>query len=182
MMSRGQRGSKGQRQKAAINGSLNKKRELILPSLSPSTRLLGPGRRGNSSRQAAQGQTAWLSKLLSVMAGKSGRPLLIDQSKGNIAANLQTRSGKANRICFISCQIHRRCRPLLSTSAQLIMNISNSSESFGLRCINKHSENQFPSSLMLQTYPSVKEQESWNFISKIRFTPQGSCLTQILSC
>lgn len=182
MMSRGQRGSKGQRQKAAINGSLNKKRELILPSLSPSARLLGPGRRGNSSRQAAQGQTAWLSKLLSVMAGKSGRPLLIDQSKGNIAANLQTRSGKANRICFISCQIHRRCRPLLSTSAQLIMNISNSSESFGLRCINKHSENQFPSSLMLQTYPSVKEQESWNFISKIRFTPQGSCLTQILSC
>lgn len=94
------------------------------------------------------------------MAGKSGRPLLIDQSKGNKAANLQRHSGKANRICFISCQIHRRCRLLLSTSAQLIMNISNSSESFGLGCINKRSENQFPSTLMLQTYiPLLKSKK-----------------------
>lgn len=129
-----------------MNGSLNKKRELILQSLSLSLSL--PQR-----RNSARGQTAWLTKLLSVMAGKSGRPLLIDQSKGNKAANLQTQSGKANRICFISCQIHRRRRPLLSTSAQLIMKISNSSESFGLSCINKRSANQFPSPLIQTCIP-----------------------------
>lgn len=42
------------------------------------------------------GQTAWLLKLLSVMGPgfESGSALLIDQSKGNKAANLQTRSRK----------------------------------------------------------------------------------------
>lgn len=127
------------------------------------------------------------------MAGESGRPLLIDQSKGNKAANLQTHSGKANRICFISCQIHRCCRLLVSTSVQLIMNISNSYESFGLRCINKCSENQFPSPLMLQTHiPLVKSKKGgtsfpksdsnhWCLLLKLCF-PSLSLSPNIILC
>lgn len=93
MMSRGSAG-RGQRVRSRRLRlmDLSIKRELILPTVS-----LGPTSlecRGNSLQQAAQGQTACLLKLLSVMARKSGSALLIDQSKGNKATNLQTQSRK----------------------------------------------------------------------------------------
>lgn len=76
---------------------LSIKRELILPTLSLFLSLSEPdfdkvGREFLVAGSA--GQTAWLLKLLSVMGPgfKSGSALLIDQSKGNKAANLQTRS------------------------------------------------------------------------------------------
>lgn len=127
------------------------KRDLILPALSLSFFLSAWLRQSEVRREflvaESAGQTAWLPKLLSVMGPvfESGSALLIDQSKGNKAADLQWRKHKANRICFISCQIHRSLRPLGSTSAQLIMNISNSQLLWELLtlCINKHAENQF---------------------------------------
>lgn len=140
-MSRGQQGSKGQRQKAAINGSLNKNGELILPSLSPSARLLQGGEGIPRSRQRRANSLALQITFcngLEKWTGTFNWPIKRKQSSQS--ADTQR---KANRICFISCQIHRRLRPLPSTSAQLIMNISNSSESFILCCINKRSENQF---------------------------------------
>lgn len=85
------KGSGGQQQKAAINGSLNKTGANI------TERFPRPGFAGvrrEFQQRAARGQTAWLLKLLSVMARKSGSALLIDQSKGNKAANLQTQSRK----------------------------------------------------------------------------------------
>ena len=63
MMSRGQKGSRGQRQKAAINGSLNKTGANITNSLQPDF--------AKVEREFliadSTGQTAWLLKLLSVM-------------------------------------------------------------------------------------------------------------------
>lgn len=74
---------------------LSIKRELILPTLSLSQPDFTKVEREFLAADSA-GQTAWLSKLLSVMGPgfESGSTLLIDQSKGNKAANLQTRSRK----------------------------------------------------------------------------------------
>lgn len=73
---------------------LSIKWELILPTLSLSLSLTEVEREFLIADSA--GQTAWLLKLLSVMGPgfESGSALLIDQSKGNKAANLQTRSRK----------------------------------------------------------------------------------------
>lgn len=125
MMSRGSAG-RGQRvsSRRLRLMDLSIKWELILPTVSLSPDFAGVQR--EFQHQAAQGQTAWLLKLLSVMVRKSGSALLIDQSKGNKAAKPSDAKQKANRIGFISCQIHRHLRPILSTSVQLIMKISNS--------------------------------------------------------
>lgn len=68
---------------------LSIKRELILPALpQPDCREV----RREFLLAGNAGQTAWLLKLLSVMGSvfESGAALLIDQSKGNKAANPQT--------------------------------------------------------------------------------------------
>lgn len=72
---------------------LSIKLELILPALSLSRSDFAKVEREFLVADST-GQTAWLWKLLSIMGAgfESGSALLIDQSKGNKAANLQTHS------------------------------------------------------------------------------------------
>lgn len=138
MMSRGQRGSKGQRQKAAINGSLNKKRELILPSLSPSARLLRGGEgipRGRQRRANSLALQITFCNGSEKWTGTFNWPIKRKQSSQSADAR---RKSQSNLFHFLPDP--SPFQALLSTSAQLIINISNSFESFGLCCINKRGE------------------------------------------
>lgn len=103
MMSRGQRGSEGQRQKATINGSLNKMGANITNSPLPQPDLAKVGREFLVAHGA--GQTAWLLKLLFAVMGlgfekwKSTFNWPIKRKQSSRSSDTEQR---ANRISFIS--------------------------------------------------------------------------------
>lgn len=79
---------------------------------------------------------------------------------------------KANRICFISVQIHCRLRPIFSTSTQLIREISSRWllwELWTSTFINKHSENQFLFFSLVKSENVGKTWLEWNFYLVFHF-------------